>query len=57
MDDATFLKQCGIEVDARWLMESTQKENSAEIHNYTQSLMRISDMLAQGEIHVKRSRE
>ena len=46
MDDATFLAQCGIEIDARWLMEFMQQEIPAEIHNYTRSLMRISDMLA-----------
>ena len=55
MDDATFLAQCGIEIDARWLMESMQPEISAETHNYTQSLMRIADMLAQGPIPLNKS--
>jgi hypothetical protein len=47
MDDATFLQQCGIKVDARWLMECMHEETPAEIYNYAQGLMRISDMLGQ----------
>jgi hypothetical protein len=47
MDDATFLRQCGIEIDARWLMELMREETPAEISNYAQGLMRIADMLGQ----------
>jgi hypothetical protein len=54
MDDATFLRQCGIEVDARWLMEFMQQETPAEIYNYAQGLMRIADMLAQAQIPTNR---
>ena len=50
MDDATFLRQCGIEIDARWLMEFMQQETPAEIYNYAQGLIRIADMLAQAQI-------
>ncbi|HEY2002537.1 MAG TPA: hypothetical protein VGG80_09465 [Acidobacteriaceae bacterium] len=50
MDDATFLRQCGIEIDARWLMELMKQETPAEVYNYAQGLMRIADMLAQAQI-------
>ena len=46
MYDATFLQQCGIEVDPRWLMEFLNEETPAEICNYLQGLIRIEDMLA-----------
>jgi hypothetical protein len=49
MDDATFLAQCGIEIDARWLMEFIHQGATAEISNYAQGLMRIADMLAQAQ--------
>jgi hypothetical protein len=54
MDDATFLRQCGIEIDARWLMEFMQQETPAEIYNYAQGLIRIADMLAQAQIPTNR---
>jgi hypothetical protein len=54
MDDATFLRQCGIEIDARWLMEFMQQETPAEIYNYAQGLIRIADMLAQAQIPTKK---
>ena len=50
MDDATFLRQCGIEVDLRWLMEFIHQGATAEISNYGRGLMRIADMLAQAQI-------
>ncbi len=50
MDDATFLRQCGIEVDPRWLVEFIQQGATAEISNYAQGLMRIADMLGQVQI-------
>ena len=49
MDDATFLRQCGIEIDSRWLMEFIPQGATAEISNYAQGLMRISDMLGQAQ--------
>jgi hypothetical protein len=49
MDDATFLRQCGIEVDLRWLMEFIHQGATAEISNYGRGLMRIADMLAQAQ--------
>lgn len=55
MDDATFLRQCGIEIDARWLMQFMDQETSAEIYNYTQSLMRIADVLTQAPFPANRS--
>ena len=54
MDDATFLRQCGIEIDARWLMEFMQQETPAEMYNYAQGLIRIADMLAQAQIPTKK---
>jgi hypothetical protein len=47
MDDATFLKQCGIEVDMRWLAEITSQNKPTEVANYATSLFRIADMLTQ----------
>jgi hypothetical protein len=46
MDDATFLKQCGIEVDMRWLAEITSQNVPTEASNYATSLFRIADMLS-----------
>jgi len=46
MDDATFLKQCGIEVDMRWLAEITSQNESTEVSNYAASLLRAANMLA-----------
>lgn len=47
MDDATFLKQCGIEVDVRWLAEITSHNEPTEVSNYVTSLLRIADILTQ----------
>lgn len=44
MDDATFLKQCGIEVDMRWLAEITSQNEPTEVSNYATSLLRIADI-------------
>jgi hypothetical protein len=55
MDDAMFLRQCGIEVDARWLMEFIHQGATAEISNYVQGLMRIADMLGQFQIPLNKS--
>jgi hypothetical protein len=57
MDDATFLAQCGIEIDARWLMEFMQQEIPAEIQNYTRSLMRITDILSLVQFPANKSSE
>jgi hypothetical protein len=46
MDDATFLQQCGIEIDPRWLVEFMHQEATEEICNYVKGLIRIADMLA-----------
>jgi len=47
MDDAAFLKECGIEVDSQWLAEDMSRTESAEVSNYAASLLRIADMLTQ----------
>jgi hypothetical protein len=47
MDDATFLKQCGIEVDMWWLAEITSQNVPTEVSNYATSLLRIADILTQ----------
>jgi hypothetical protein len=47
MDDAAFLKQCGIEVDMRWLAEITSQNKPTEVANYATSLFRIADILTQ----------
>jgi hypothetical protein len=47
MDDATFLKQCGIQVDMRWLAEITSRNQPTEVSNYATSLFRIADILTQ----------
>jgi hypothetical protein len=46
MDDVAFLKQCGIEVDMRWLAEIASQNGSTEISNYTTSLFRIAGVLS-----------
>ena len=46
MDDATFLKQCGIEPDMRWLAEIMSLNQSADVSNYADSLLRAATMLA-----------
>ena len=47
MDDARFLKQCGIEVDMRWLAEIASQNEPTEVSNYLTSLLRIADILTQ----------
>jgi hypothetical protein len=47
MDDATFLKQCGIEVDMRWLAGITSQNEPTEVFNYATSLFRIADILTE----------
>jgi hypothetical protein len=47
MDDATFLRQCGIEVDMRWLAEiMSRNEPEDVVANYTTSLLRVANILA-----------
>jgi hypothetical protein len=46
MDDATFLKQCGIEPDMRWLAEIMGREHSADVSDYAGSLLRAANMPA-----------
>jgi hypothetical protein len=46
MDDVAFLKQCGIEVDMRWLVEIASQNESTEVSNYATSLFRIADVLS-----------
>jgi hypothetical protein len=48
MDDATFLRECGIEVDSRWLMEIICDEAPPELSTYVKDLIRIADMLSAG---------
>jgi hypothetical protein len=46
MEDVTFLKQCGIQVDMRWLAEITNQDIPTEVSNYATSLFRIADVLS-----------
>jgi hypothetical protein len=46
MNDATFLRQCGVEIDLRWLLEFMCEDEQAEICNHAKSLIRIADMLS-----------
>jgi hypothetical protein len=46
MDDATFLKQCGIEPDLRWLAEIMSRNHSADVSDYAGSLLRAANMPA-----------
>jgi hypothetical protein len=46
MDDATFLKQCGIEIDYEWLLESVCQDGPAEVRNHAKSLIGIAGMLS-----------
>jgi hypothetical protein len=46
MSDATFLRQCGIEIDLRWLLEFVCQDEQAELCNHAKSLIRIADMLS-----------
>jgi hypothetical protein len=45
MDDATFLKQCGIEADMCWLAEIMSRYQSADDSNYADSLLREANIL------------
>ena len=45
MDDATFLKQCGIEPDMRWLAEIMSRNQSADVSNYADSLLKAIPMM------------
>jgi hypothetical protein len=47
MDDATFLRQCGIEVDIRWLADIMSWNESEDlVSNYATSLLRVANILA-----------
>ena len=50
MDDVTFLRQCGIEVDLRWLVEWMGQDTPEEISNYVMGLTRIADLLSQSPL-------
>jgi hypothetical protein len=55
MDDATFLRQCGIEVDMRWLAEiMSRNEPEDVVANYTTSLLRVANILARTLIVVRK---
>jgi hypothetical protein len=45
MEDVTFLEECGITIDSRWLAEMVCQQAPEEVSNYVKSLMRITDML------------
>jgi hypothetical protein len=45
VDDAEFLEQCGVERDARWLLEIACIGVPEEARNYALSLLRIYDAL------------
>jgi hypothetical protein len=47
MEDVTFLQECGIAVDSRWLIELMGLEAPEEVSKYVKDLIRISDMLGQ----------
>jgi hypothetical protein len=46
MGDATFLRQCGIEIDLRWLLEFMCLDEQEEFRNHAKSLIKIADMLS-----------
>jgi hypothetical protein len=48
MEDVKFLRDCGIEIDPRWLAELLGQEASPEAANYVRGLLKITDMLAPG---------
>jgi hypothetical protein len=45
MNDATFLRECGIEIDFGWLLESAGQDERAEIYNHLYGLLSIADLL------------
>jgi hypothetical protein len=45
MDDATFLKQCGIKPDMSWLAEVMSRNQSADVSNYAGSLFGAANTL------------
>ncbi len=45
MEDVTFLQECGITIDSRWLAEMLCEQAPEEVSNYLKSLMRIADTL------------
>jgi hypothetical protein len=48
MDDAAFLKNCGVEIDPFWLAANTlTPETPKEVRNYVNSLLRIAEMFGQ----------
>jgi hypothetical protein len=47
MEDVTFLQECGITIDTRWLAELMCNDATEEVSNYLKNLMRIADMLNQ----------
>ena len=46
MSDVLFLRQCGVEIDLRWLLEFMCQDEQAEFCNHAKSLIRIADMLS-----------
>jgi hypothetical protein len=47
MDDIKFLRQCGIEVDIRWLAEIMSRSESEDlVSNYATSLLTVANILA-----------
>jgi hypothetical protein len=46
MSDVTFLRQCGITIDLRWLLDFMCQDEQAEFRNHAKSLIRIADMLS-----------
>ena len=47
MEDITFLEECGITIDSRWLAELMCQQAPEEVSNYVKNLIRIADMLGQ----------
>ena len=45
MEDVTFLEECGITIDSRWLAEMLCQQAPEEVCNYVKGLVRIADML------------
>ena len=45
MEDVTFLRECGITIDSRWLAELMCRQAPEEVCNYVKNLLRIAEML------------
>jgi hypothetical protein len=46
MSDAKFLRQCGIEIDLRWLLGFMSQDERAEMSSQAKVLLKIADELS-----------